>query len=605
MLTDLKIVELVENAVKAINKAKGNTLGKGKGKLPEFNEIYLESVKMQDHIAIHAKNNDFPEALFFKIAPNQTDAEREWQKLNYKPLTKSVYRRGKSITNRIWNRQNYSVTFEDETQREYFAESYPEFGSLIKFFEQVLTSEKVDDANAIAVICPDEIPYKSEPNEEGYIETDPTQEIEPIVKIYDSKHVIAFESDEYAMVELFKKCKYKVSGVEQEGIIFEIYDDTNIYRITQIGELSKYKGTKSLDKIFSFELYYTHGLGKLPCLKLKGIPIMTAGEVLYKSFVWDAIPVLDIVLVDNSVLQQIKAKGGYPQHWRIADPCNAEGCHNGLVRNYKNEEDQVGYEGKCSICGGTGSAPRSPFNEFEVKIPKRLDGDTPVITPPFGSLEISQYAIPQMRTEIKENISNFFDMLNIDLKPNGSGNVTATEVIEDRQDMHSFLLLFASETFHILKESIECIGRMRFGDKFKNPVIKPPVNFSIRTESDLTDELKVANETNLTPQYKIAINGEALAVRFPNDPRQQTVFEIVAYCDGIFLASATDINLGLANGSIKPIENILHRYIYEFIADKDESFFSLDQKSQRTKLMEDAKARLEELNPSNIELPLV
>lgn len=598
MLNELEIKELVDNAIKALKDFNRYDAGKKKKqRYPEYNKTYKEQCEMAERVEVHASSDHFPESLFKTKAPNEDPAQFEWRKQNYQPITRPYWNRAANVVNRVWNEQNYSIGWAEgqQEQANYFDKDYPQYRRLTNYFRQVVSRMKLEDPNAIAVVRPSYIPYKSTTLESGEVisEVDVTQEIEPIVVVFECEEVIHFVPGKLAMVELEEKSELNSGNgkKEKEGIIYEIYDDVAIYRATQVGR----KG----DYTFEITLWYEHAWGYVPAWKLTGIPIYEDGCLLYKSPYYDAIPVLDTALYDSSTLAAAKITGAFPVWWEYVDKCNAVGCIDGKVNKYGEDGYAIIGTTNCSVCNGTGKGQRrSVFGTYEVAIPDRLNEQN-VQTPPLGYVALDPKILEFLRTEIETNCNTFYTMLNIDLSPSfAKGDETALGKQIDREEMFSFLLQFANEVFTLMHNCIDAIGFMRYGEPFKSPNIKSPRTFSIRSESDLTDELKIANDTNLPPQFKLSINKEALQVRFPNDKQQIVVFDIVAYCDGLFEKSDADINLGLANGSIKPVENILHRYILQFIANKEKAFFEKDNEAQRVELMADAQKRLDELNPT-------
>src|ERR1044072_2147116 len=120
-------------------------------KIPAFNSVYVDSVEMRDKIAVHSELNVFPWKLFKKKAPNEDPAQFEYRKENYEPSTTPYWNKAQNAINRIWNRQNFEIHWESETgegtAKEYYTEDYPSYGSVVNYFESIVTRQKINDPN--------------------------------------------------------------------------------------------------------------------------------------------------------------------------------------------------------------------------------------------------------------------------------------------------------------------------------------------------------------------------------------------------------------------------------------------------------------------------
>ena len=593
MLSEIEVTTIVSEVAETLRKTPKN-------KPWEFYPVYHKKCELAEDIAVHATSDIFPERIFKEKAPNEDPALYHWRKKNYRPVTRPFWQRAVNITNRVWNEQNYSIVFEavedelqTDTPMEYFTSEYPEYGSIINYFRQIVSKVKLQDANAVMTVKPKYLPTKQTETEAGIItEYDTTVMIEPCCYIYNAKDVIRWDEGRYTMVMLSEKSEVEV-GLKKvkEGLVFEVYDTDNIYRVEQYGKKHEYN--------FNTYIYYTHNLGYLPAWIMKGEPTFEGEYVVYKSPYAAAIPVLDMALFLYSTLMASTVTGAFPVWWEVVDYCRADGCVNGEVNDYDELNNLIGTKA-CGICRGTGKAQRrSPFATYEVQPANAAAGLEQAPIPPLGYVALDPAILKFLRDEYDTSCNQFLDMLNIDTTKDKANPDTATGKALDREELFSFLLQFGSEVFDLLGKAIKAAGTMRYGDIFTMPSIRPPSNFSIRSEGDLVADLKVANESNLPRQYKEKVNREAIGVRFPNDEEQTEIYDLVVFTDSLFNLDKDYIAIGIGNGTIEKWEAILNRYILMFIEEKemDENWDELEKTEKRDILIQMAKDKVTSGSP--------
>lgn len=332
MLNEQEIQHLLSHVV-ALHRQAQSALHKADKPLPEYHPTYTAAIDMAEAIRVHSAMHSFPQRLFRAKAPNEDPAQFAYRKENYRPVTMPFWNRALQVLNRIWNEQNYLVHWperEDAGQQEYFCKEYPAYTSLIAYFESVVTRWKVNDPNAVLCIRPESLPVAQ--NEEGEWVALDNVPVSPVAALFPSERVIQYEQGRYCLIELPEKSPVKFgNSIVQEGLIYELYDEENIYRITQVG--------RKADYTFETELYYPHQLGWLPVYKLRGIPMEHEGKLLYKSHFYDAVPLLDTALYDSSTLDISKVGAAFPHRWAVVEDCNYQGC-NGEGSIYQGEGEE-------------------------------------------------------------------------------------------------------------------------------------------------------------------------------------------------------------------------------------------------------------------------
>lgn len=591
MLSEELIIELRDKVIEV--KKQGNVSDKYK---KHYTPAYPLKVKMREEIAVHAEFEGFPEKLFETRAPYATKEQWDYLKATFRPVTFPYFQRGVNATRRIWNTQNYELRWDEEAKEEdgktlqskYFTEDYPVFGSLLSYFESVVHDEKCKDANAVLAVRPRYIPTTL--NSLGEPVFDDSLPVEPIAVIYPADKVLFYQAGEYAVCESEEKSVVQYEGKPQEvGLVLDIYSIGTIYQLRQIG--------RKIDWEFELiEYWKQEDLDVMPAKELGGEPVRKGKELIHKSPFYNTIPLLDTALYDFTLLNVTKPNAAFPKGWEMAEECTAEGCINGKVHSDDNETGLT----NCHVCKGTGTKSifQQGFQVAQVKPPGRLDGDIPLPTPPFGYVTPELTGLEFFDRQFEKQVARAFANLSIDVSAEvASGRETATGKLIDREELFSFLLTFASELFDLFGFAAYCIGRMRYGKNFVEPVISKPVTFAMRSEADLVEELKLASEANMPEPTFRRLYSEYNAVRFTNSEEITKSMDIAMSVDALAMMKPVDVADGLLNGVIHKWEAYLHTRIHQFIeeaVEEDKNFLNRPMKEIRKILYDRAKAEVPE-----------
>lgn len=597
MLTPEEILKLAEN--KAVEYRKWENESKsGKKDLPDFTPVYRDTVEMAEHIAIHAEKNTFPRALFQKKRPNESDLQFEYLELNYKAVTIPYWNRASNVFGRIFNKQNYQIDwkedkedaiYKDESARKYFLEGFPGHKSILSYFESIARVRKTNDPNSVRCVKPYFIPTKKNDAEEDVL--DDTQLINTFSVIYSASQVLDFKEDSHCLILLNEKSEVQFgNSTEQTGLIFEYYDKNEIWHIVQIG--------KKVDNKFEPKLFYSHNLNELPVEKLKGIPIQLEKEVYYKSILYNALPSLDTALVHAQTLEAAIIANAFPQYWEYVDKCagtQEDGpCDNGWF-GFGDEKR------KCTECKGTGKTnKRSVLGKIEIIPQDRLnENDANISIPPAGYIEQNTHILDFLDVYVEKKCTQAFSMINIDVSESYvKGSETALGKQIDREELFATILTFSNELFDLLKSTIRLCGLMRYGPKFNMPAIYPPVDFAIRSEYDLTEELGKAKENNVPKAALRYIIKQYIRQRCNDEvliKREDLRFSV----DSLATEDTLTIIAGVGAGLIPKWKYILHDEfdIYlDLILLEDKDFLDKKLPEQRAELIKRAKTEAKEIS---------
>lgn len=591
MLLEEEITALIEEKIRVLKehtKAVPDIANRrktfDKDDLPEYTPIYRDSVNLARKIAIHSTIETFPDTLFKLKAPNESQEQWDYRMANYRPKTKAAWSRAVGSAARIWNEQNWSLIFEDDdsifkdelSAESYFTKSYPEFKSITTFFKSVVHKHKFDDPNILVCNKPRKLPE------------DQSELIEPITVLYRSDQVIEF-NERVAMILLDEKSLVKIGGkLVRQGIMWELYDDTNIYIIQQVGDKQDLK--------FEFFVWYEHNLEFLPCVKLKGVPAKKVEKsMLYESHFNNAVPDLDEALYDHSNLQLSKTGHAFPQRVEVAERCDT--CDG---TGYTIHDDDAKSEITCRSCQGTGGAGRQSVLGVSKWIKaERLEGAGSEM--PFPGVE---YVEPGtgiyefLDKQIDKAIAQAFMMMNIDVsdtaRTGSSLDESATKSKINREELFAFLEGINDQEFMLFAFCIETQGRIRYAERWNSFVLKKPTEFAIRDSFELTEEIVAAKNAMLPTSILTNLNIQFANIRFATNDKQKKVVKLQGKMDSLMYNSVTEINSMVGSGRIASWKATMHiewNQIIVTLVEQNADFLTLPFEQQQPLIVTESQRR--------------
>ncbi len=559
--------------------------------IPELGPLYVKAASNLLDLSVHIFNDFFPTNLFREKAPFQEQIEFEWLKANYRSISNIVPNEFFGVTNRIFNRNNWSIQYRgfDELQ-EYLDETYPIYKDFFGFYATSLFKKQIVDPNGVVTVKP----YRPETNEEGQILTD--QEVRPIATYHSTFQNIAFSEDEFLLVLTDRKTFVEQGGKQQKvGLVYEFYDKEWIREIRQVGKRSD----------FTFEVidFFFHDLGFLPARPLGNDPEIIKGEIFFRSKIQSVVDPLDIVSLDNSTLQLSKGKTAYPIKIAPEEPCDNEHCNNGFINDGEGET-------RCGRCNGTGNLHSdSPSTTYRVRQPRGLDSDKnlqdTVMNPPIQFVSPDPEILTFLDTQIDKNMDKARSLLRLNKQTdeaNANLQTTATGAAIDRDDQFAFIKGFSNDGFELMEWLIDTQGKMRFGDRYEKPVITEPDSFAIRTSQDITREIAETKESGIPDVYTDQLIKEAMDKRFNMDELNQKIIDLQIFSDKIVNKNEKEISTLIAQQRLLKWEIVLHDSFVIFTQDAvkaDNKFFQKDLDVQRDVIIGMAQTKAAELDTVN------
>jgi hypothetical protein len=534
----------------------------GVSQYPEYWPGYNYAAKMYDSILPHTRPDIYPAHLLSVRAPNQTDAQAEYIRANYKPTTLSVFEDFKATISRAFADQNWSIRyspelepiFGDDTFQRYVNNEIAKFGSLEMFVKTMLPTLKLIDPNGIIAIEPQDVDTIE--NEDGE-EVISNELIRPMPEYYSCKSIVGQDFGEYYMVITDDKSEVKVgTKSEKSGLVLEIYDTMNIWKVYQIGKRSDFTFSEP-------ELYFAHNLGYVPAQKLQGMPQLINGEIAFQSPFITAVPLLDQVILDESYLQISKATSAFPFMVALGEICeftDREGnkCQDGQIFDPING----GYR-TCSSCNGSGVKSRfSPTGMLLIKPKTALsDGDSALsgeylkfVSPPMDTLNF-------LRVEIEQQMAKARRILHLP-SSDETGTIgeasTATGSLNKLRALYAFIKPISDQLFNLYEFCLVTMGRMRYGEQFGGVNLVYPTSFDISTPSDYLAVISEGVKAGVPPSITFSNVYNYIKAIHYTDEETSAVYDLILNADELLLMNSADIALRVANGTIEKYQDVIH-----------------------------------------------
>ena len=590
MLSPDDIQEILTSRIKPII-TKNTQLKKKQEPYYEGYDLFLS---WRNGIRVHSETGVFPTELLLNRSPNVTEDEWKYIVANYKQVTGPVAVDYLSTVNRAWSDNNWSIDYngEDEFQEYVTTEvvETPLKMSVEDYFKSVFPYVKMIDSMGCIVIKPHFVPIV-EVDGEFVISGDA---IEPIPVYYSTAQLVAFDEDKFFMFQVKEKSLVQHGNRNvREGLIYEVYDDTNIWRVVQTG--------RKIDYEFDVFLYWKHDGNAIPVSRCKGVPVVHNDEIVWQSRFLAVKDLLDEVILDSVYLRGVKNICAFPYRVMTGNICNHKMEINGEIQNCDGTGFFIDFntnaKTKCPNCYNGLVDRVSPYGQMLLR-PESRDGE--------GELKTSQpamyYVAPPIDTPqfLRNEIDNTFNKArsilhlhtsNSDVK--GSEEMTATGMALDMKALYAFVKSDSSQTFKVYEWALGWIGFMRFNEE-PDFSLTLPTSFDFYTDYDYLQQVSEAIKNGLPPFLVQATILKYMKSLFASDIQATRAYDLIISADRLITMTDEELVIKKAQGLVADWEIILHDSGIVFVAELFElnpNFFeSKDQKEQLIQMAKDKAA---------------
>lgn len=598
-LTDQQVYDIWQRTLAKVKPSlKKGELESKEGYYPELWAGYNRCVQERESLLPHIESGHFPDRLFARRAPNQSEAEFQYVKDNYKQVTLPVFNDLENTVGRAMSKGNWSLTFKQGTQEEefekYVTEGIREWGSVFNFVRFGLTRPKMADAMGIVAVLPSAVPVME--TEDGPV-IDPNGEINPDILYFDVEKVWGFEYDRWYLLRLYDNSDVSYGSVtKNEGVVCWLVDDMNVYRIEQYG--------RQVDYLFNITVEFPHNLGYAPCINMMGVPTVQGGRMIWQSPYLSAREVLDVALTDAQYLQVSKVKCVYPHTVMMGNPCDfVDTKHNvvcggtGLLTWFDNDANETARSMTCPGCHGTGKKSRlSPLGELLIAPQTSTDmGDGMNATNALAFISPATDTVRFIREEVEQNINTARRILHVDSEApmTGGDAKTATEAGLNAKAKDAFVKPIADQEFVIFDFILECIGKIKYGTEFDGYILRPPSHYDMRTDADYLTEIAAAIEGKLPPSLIDYMVWQYMGSKYSDEPAALDALEAIGKADRLLSMPWEIISAEAATGRVQPWEVFIHyggMYLYDLLTtEKGDAFLRLDANQKALAIQDKAK----------------
>lgn len=475
-----------------------------------FHSFYKQACDLEKQMCIHA-DGLFPEKLLYERRPNEPIQVMEYRKKIFSPITKPFFLKIFQALQKIRRSSDWSIRYEgefpkireDETLEDYCERYYPGFYSLTNWVFTLMLRKYLIDPNAVVFVHP------------VSREVQATDFLQPIAEVFDSKNVIDFVQDDYAVLLNRTGSTYVSGGKPIKGKTYYVITTQATFRYDQVNGRMQFDLTDT----------YEHGLGYLPCFQLKGVVVdQTDNMYLYESKVGGIVPEFDEALREYSDLQAGIVNHMYPERWEFTqNECSK--CK-GTGRTMGSKEG-VPCEVACETCSGHGYTVAGPYSKIMVKpvANAAIEGIAQIPTPPAGFIEKDVEIIKIMDERVDKHIYKGLSSLSFEFLAERPLAVSGIKTAMDSDEMNNTVHGIAEDIVAAMDNIYWLMGLYRYKQLYPPdeivemiPTVQVPDKFDILSSTHTLDELAKAKTSKVNPIIESALEVAYTSSRFNTDP---------------------------------------------------------------------------------------
>lgn len=530
------------------------------------------TVELATEMGIHA-DGLFPEELIGKRRPSESTLVFAYRKEIYKAITLTPFSKVQTSLAKIRKSQDWSIQHtkevspkikEGESLRDYTEVNFPYYNSVTNWFFTLGLKKYLVDPNAVMFVLPLEFP-----TDNSYLRPYPT--------IYDSKNVIDYKYNQYAIFLSTEKYTFVEEERTYEGEVYLVITDQEYWRAEQINN----------KRDFRLILVNRHELGFLPCRKLRAVFHEQDGtEIIYRSRLYSCLPSWDEAVREYSDMQASVTKHMFPTmviHTnQVCKDCAGLG-----KRIQKESKGQV----TCDTCKGSGGIPSSPYEDIQVR--SQMANELPLPNPIAYYIDKDTGIIEIQDKRIDNHILKGYSAINFDFLAGLNQSGVAKEL--DRSELNAFIYDIAEDIISIFDDVYYYVNEWRYKTLIPEkkqrdeqlPQISVPEKYDIISENYLAEQVASAKTNRINPFIINALEIEYANKKFNTDAGVRELVKQSLELDPLPGLTEDEKLVKQMNGAILKTDYVISSYIVPFIrraVEENKDFFGLTYQEKITVL---------------------
>lgn len=548
-----------------------------------YHPFYKQAIEKAEDMCVHA-DGLFPARLLYERRPNEPLEVMEYRKKIFSAKTKPSFSKIFSTLQKIRRSSDWSIRYEGEfakiregeTLEDYCEHYYPGFSSLTNWVFTLMLRKYLIDPNAVVFVNPIN---RNDVEEADYLK--------PIAQIFDSKNVIDFVQDDFAVLLNPTGATYYVANNKPvKGKSYYFITTTETLRYDQINGRMQ----------FALADNYQHNLGYLPCFKLKGIVIeQHENSYLYESKISGIIPEFDEAVREYSDLQAAKVLHIYPERWEFTQTECTSCKGSGRVRNPAWTADcNCPETNPCSNphChnGYVVAGPYSKTILHPIQNPS-IEGIAQIPMPPIGYVDKKIDIVKVMEESVEAHIYNGFAALSFEFLAERPLATSGIKTAMDSDEMNNTVHGIAEDIVSAMDNIYWLIALYRYSVQYNPdeivdmvPTVEVPDKFDILSSTHTLDELAKAKTSKVNPIIESALELSYTSARFNTDPDTRDRLILNQTLDPLPNVTEDEKMSRLTNKGITLEAYVISSNIQEFVQramQEDKGFVDLELEKQK------------------------
>ena len=523
----------------------------------------------------HAENRNMVELLKERY-PTEPEDVMNYRRKNLPYITKIFFAKVNTVLSRIRQARDFSVTGWDKEGlfkdfERYCLYEYAPDGSIVDWVFNSAMESMLVEPNGVILVGP---AGWFDLSGQEIIENGLMGMTEPVCRLFRSENVLAYARNRYCHIYSSEQCANFIVMREEDGL-YSVHKGVEINGKTEyIPLLVDSNGN-------------AHYLSTFPAIVLGGNAREFEPCEIYDSYVSAAIPALDKIIQTKSeedlmIKENLHARLFIETEAALCPQCFGD-------KHFKTAEGETE---TCKTCNGSGYF--LPTNAAAVTLIRRDKGDMRPFNIPAGYLTPETGIITTISGNIAEYWRMAYSAINLEFLAETPAAQAGIAKEYDKQELNSFLYKIGCRLINnILNPILNLFAEIMYGQgantaelrKSICPSITIPVDFNLRSLTDIQNELIALRSANVSREIFAAMELEFIERQFANQPAEKQILTDINKMNPLAGVSDDTRAIELARGDITEQDshiasNIANTVRSLYQQDKYYALYSFEKRKQ-------------------------